>query len=157
KEFGEAIRLKPGEFAYHANRAWAYNLNKEPQQALNDCDAALKLPGGKQDALTWNERGLALTALARQDQAQAKMDMAGARLEQAVAAFTEAIQLAPKMSTYYSNRAYAWNLIQNSAAAVDDCNKALELNAKNAMAYNERGLALGHTGKYAQAIQDFVK
>ncbi|GAF91447.1 unnamed protein product, partial [marine sediment metagenome] len=41
--------------------------------------------------------------------------------------------------------------------AISDYTRAIELNPKYALAYNNRGLAYGNLGQYSKAISDFTR
>jgi len=77
--------------------------------------------------------------------------------EKAIAAFTEAINLAPQLADAYHNRGTAYLKVSEYGRAIADLSKAIELAPEMAEAYNSRGLAHGERGNPSEAIADFTK
>ncbi|RXK37079.1 cytoplasmic protein [Tremella mesenterica] len=69
----------------------------------------------------------------------------------AIEKYTEAIKLDPT-AVYYSNRAAAWGALGKHEKAVEDAEKALELDPKFAKAYSRLGHAQFSIGNYSAAI-----
>ena len=57
----------------------------------------------------------------------------------------------------YNTRAGAYGRLGNHRQAIEDSNKAIELNPKYAEAYNTRAVAYGSLGNHRQAIEDYNK
>jgi tetratricopeptide (TPR) repeat protein len=76
----------------------------------------------------------------------------------AIASYTRAIQLAPNLSTAYSNRALASVLNDGGAAGiVADLDKAEELEKSNANVPRGRGLLALRQERYEEAITEFTR
>jgi tetratricopeptide (TPR) repeat protein len=60
-----------------------------------------------------------------------------------------------RFSTAYLNRGAAFERIGQRERAVQDYDKAIELNAFDFQAYDNRGVALENMGQLGKAIQDF--
>ncbi|WVO16185.1 hypothetical protein L204_103856 [Cryptococcus depauperatus] len=74
--------------------------------------------------------------------------------DSAIEQYTEAINLDPN-PIYYSNRAAAWGGIGQHEKAIEDAQKALELNPKFARGYSRLGHAHFSLGNMADAIQAY--
>jgi Tfp pilus assembly protein PilF/DNA-binding transcriptional MerR regulator len=77
--------------------------------------------------------------------------------DQAIVNASKAIELDPGRVNPYVNRSWAYlekNMLQ---AAIHDCNTALSIDAKNAFAYNNRGLAHQRKSQNSQAEEDYRK
>jgi len=57
----------------------------------------------------------------------------------------------------YFEQGNASRVLGNYAQAIKDYDKAIELDPRDAVAYDNRGYAYGHLGNYAQAIKDYDK
>ena len=57
----------------------------------------------------------------------------------------------------YNNRGNAWHNKGDYDRAIDDYNKALEINPRYAKAYNDRGNAWSDKGDYVRACSDYQK
>ncbi len=55
----------------------------------------------------------------------------------------------------YNNRAATYGSLGKYRQAIEDCNKAIELNPKYADPYYNRAAAYMRLGNYRQAIEDF--
>lgn len=75
------------------------------------------------------------------------------RHEQAIAAFNSALEADPNSARAYTGRCYARWALKDSAAIVD-CDKALQLDPKNAGAYHLRGVIKLAKGDITGAIDD---
>ncbi|GCA85499.1 TPR repeat-containing protein YrrB [Microcystis aeruginosa NIES-2522] len=78
------------------------------------------------------------------------------RYDEGLAAITQAIKLAPRAAWYY-NRGILYYNQQKYKLALDDYNKAIELNPNLAQAYNNRGNLYYNQQKYELALADFNK
>ncbi len=80
--------------------------------------------------------------------------------DEAIAAWTEIIRLVnnPKQkSVIYSNRGNAYSDKGDKDRAIQDYDKAIELNPQNADAFNNRGVVYRNKGDKDRAIQDYDK
>jgi tetratricopeptide (TPR) repeat protein len=79
-----------------------------------------------------------------------------AKYDEAIVEFNKAIQIKPT-STAYSFRSYVYLLQNKPALAMEDCNKAIEIDSSNTQAYNNRAAAYQKLGNFNQAIIDCNK
>lgn len=63
----------------------------------------------------------------------------------------------PYHDTAYTNRGLAYTEKGQYSKAIEDLDKAIELNPKTASAYNNRGIAYAKISQYDKAIEDFNK
>ncbi|KAK3107387.1 hypothetical protein FSP39_013441, partial [Pinctada imbricata] len=83
----------------------------------------------------------------------------GGKYDQAINCYTEAIGVCPpenkeELSTFYQNRAAAYEKLKNTKMVVEDCTAALELNKKYIKALSRRSLASEQLGQMTQALED---
>ncbi|GCL49493.1 tetratricopeptide repeat protein [Microcystis aeruginosa NIES-3804] len=78
------------------------------------------------------------------------------RYDEGLAAITQAINLAPR-AAWYGNRGVLYYNQQKYKLALDDYNKAIELNPNFAMAYYNRGVLYFNQKKYELALADCNK
>jgi tetratricopeptide (TPR) repeat protein len=76
---------------------------------------------------------------------------------QAIQAATLAIYYDPDVVNPYINRAWAYAETGAFEKAIEDCNEALKLAPKNAMAFNNRGLVYEKKGDKRRAGKDYFK
>ncbi|MBD2622179.1 tetratricopeptide repeat protein [Microcystis flos-aquae FACHB-1344] len=76
------------------------------------------------------------------------------RYDEGLAAITQAINLAPR-AAWYGNRGVLYYNQQKYKLALDDYNKAIELNPNHAQAYNNRGTLYDEQQKYELALADY--
>src|SRR6185312_8326227 len=126
QEFDAALALTPTDAWTMASRGYAYSLSGDNDRGLQDLQAAVKLdPQG---------------VLARLRLAEA-MAVAG-QGDQALALDQETLQLFPAQAgVVYRERCLHAAILGNAAAAVADCNHALQLQPKDGLARAYRGYA----------------
>lgn len=78
----------------------------------------------------------------------------GKNYEQAVVLYSEAIELHP-VASYYGNRSFANLKLENYGYALEDANKALELDRKYIKGYYRRASAYMALGKFKPALKDY--
>src|SRR5262249_6735276 len=88
-----------------------------------------------------NNRGVALQALSRFDEA--------------LASFDRAIALAPELAEAHSNRGGVLAELKRYEDALASCDRALDLNARSANAFYNRGLALAGLERPEEAIENY--
>ncbi|HNQ68867.1 MAG TPA: tetratricopeptide repeat protein [Bacteroidales bacterium] len=69
--------------------------------------------------------------------------------------WTDVINKSPNKARPYGNRGIAYDNLGNWELALQDYNKAIEINPDYAIAYSNRGLIFGKLGDYDNAISDF--
>ncbi len=74
-----------------------------------------------------------------------------------VTLFEHAFQVTGHNSTVYNNRGNAYASLGNYTQAIEDLQKAIELNPRYVEAYNNRGYVYMKLGDYRQAIEDLQK
>ena len=73
----------------------------------------------------------------------------------AVDKYSRCIELDPENEIFYGNRAFAQIKIENYGSAIEDANKATELNPRYIKAYYRRADAYSALGKVKQSLLDF--
>jgi TonB family protein len=82
---------------------------------------------------------------------------AAQRYADAIAAYTNALALAPRDARAYKHRGLAHAKLGHTQQAYKDFTKALELDPQDAIAYNQRGIASFAAGNAPAALKDFTK
>jgi tetratricopeptide (TPR) repeat protein len=108
------------------------NLN----ESLQHFDKALDVNPQLVDA--WNNKGVALNDLSRN--------------EEAIAACDKAIEIDPQLAEPWNNKGCALYCLGRYEEAVTAYNKALEINSQDAMAWYNKGIALDDLGRYDEVI-----
>ena len=142
KDYTEAIRLDPANYAAFAGRGIAHKGKGDLAAALRDLNEAIRL--APTSPVAFNSRAALWTA---------KGD-----LEATLRDFAEAIKLSPYYASPYNNR--AWLLatskhdhIRDGKAALADATKACELTTyNNAVFLDTLAAAYAETGDFDQAI-----
>ena len=127
-----------GDFSTSAGREREARENYE--QALTVINQAISLLPNNPNY--YNEKWSVLSELKRYDEG--------------LAAITQAIDLAPR-AAWYVNRGILYRRQQKYKLALDDYNKAIELNPNHANAYNNRGNLYQDKKKYELALDDYNK
>ena len=79
------------------------------------------------------------------------------RYTEAIAAYTQAIEAAPRDARAYKHRGLAHAKLGHVQQAYEDLNQAIALDPQDAVAYNQRGIASFAAGNVQAALQDFSK
>ncbi|MGM3309387.1 tetratricopeptide repeat protein [Anabaena sp. WFMT] len=173
-----AIETQEEFIAAYKNRCLAYLQLQDYHQAIADCTQALNL--APDDSEAYLNRGLAqyrqgnyLHAIADYNQAIAlKPDNFRAHYNQGIAfagegnhseaiiAYNRALTQIDSTTTLlladiYNDRGLAYFESQNLAAAINDFNLAIRLNANDDRAYFNRGCISGRIGDNLGAMRDF--
>ncbi|MBD2290365.1 tetratricopeptide repeat protein [Microcystis wesenbergii FACHB-1317] len=127
-----------GDFSTSAGREREARENYE--QALTVINQAISLVPNNPNH--YNEKSAVLSRLKRYDEG--------------LAAITQAIDLAPR-AVWYGNRGNLYRDQQKYKLALDDYNKAIELNPNHAGAYYNRALLYSDQKKYDLALSDYDK
>lgn len=85
---------------------------------------------------------------------QAMDNVSEGKLDEAIRLYTEAILANPQSAALYAKRAGLFIKLQKPNAAIRDCNKALELNPDQSLAYKFRGRAHRLLGEWESAAKD---
>ncbi|MFM7794367.1 MAG: tetratricopeptide repeat protein, partial [Microcystis panniformis] len=117
-----------------------YRFLENYEQALTVINQAISLVPNNPNH--YNEKSSVLSRLKRYDEG--------------LAAITQAIDLAPR-AVWYGNRGNLYREQQKYKLALDDYNKAIELNPNHAGAYYNRGLLYSDQKKYDLALSDYDK
>jgi tetratricopeptide (TPR) repeat protein len=122
----------------HANRAITFHWLGRYEDAVRDCDRALKL--NPDLAPAYNYRGLAHYRLHQP--------------EEAISDYTRAIELGPPRVEVYSNRGNAYSALGRHDLALADFSRAIELAPRSAQPLTNRGATYLELGRYAESLAD---
>ncbi|HVX09941.1 MAG TPA: tetratricopeptide repeat protein [Pirellulales bacterium] len=170
--FSQQLRDNPTSVGY-ASRARVWNYRAEYDQAIDDCDEALRLD--PDCAAAHDRRAQALTAKGEIDEALAGFDRAirltpqyasaysfraRARLEKgdlerALADCDEALNRDPAIYLAHYVRGRVWTRQKERAKAIASYGRAIELNPHYVPALNARGNEWFGQGKFAEAEADY--
>jgi tetratricopeptide (TPR) repeat protein len=134
---GQAIVVKPGIAAMHANLAEAYRAAGDAANAVKHCQRALEIQPGFLQAQS--NLGLAL--------------MAAGRLEEAVGAFSKALELNARDALAHNNLANALRVLNRDEQALAEFRKAVECEPASAEFQSNLGQFLLELGKIDEAEQ----
>ncbi len=93
------------------------------------------------DHQAWNNRGYALSALGR--------------TEEAITSYDHALTIKPDDHQAWNNRGYALDDLGRTEEAITSYDHALTLKPDKHEAWNNRGIALSALGRYEEAIQSY--
>ena len=79
------------------------------------------------------------------------------QLDSAIRAYSRAIDLNPRVASFYNNRGITYERKGEFGFAIQDFDKAIGLDPKLAEAYNNRGTTYCNKGEYDRAIKDYTK
>ncbi len=144
EDFNAAVKQSPKDAtAYHARgNAWWYKGGDYLLNAIDDYNKAIKIDSKYVDAY----KSRAMVQMQRGEGKKAKEDCG------------RAIKLSPKDAEAYRFRADVYRKLErNYDKAIEDYNKALELDPGQVATYNNRGITWDLKGDYDKAISDFSK
>lgn len=134
KDYNKAILIQK-RWEYYYNRGLLYKDNlKESNKALSDFNNALilieNLPGKEDEIVTINYQ-------------KGNVFLIEEQYLNAIETYTVAINLntGDELSDIYANRGFAQNKLDNYLNAIQDFNKAIEIDKLNTLAYLNRGIA----------------
>ena len=177
-DYDKAIELKPNYVQAYENRSKAFNALGNYSKATEDLRRAEHLKWSNENAdkvidkaLALDKRGDFKGALKLLNEA-AKLypdnqfvlvnrgNIYNDRLkdyEKAIADYNKTIELNPKFSWPYLNRAIAYGRLKRWDEAVVDYGRAIELDTNYADAYNGRAWSYCQIGKFEEALLDANK
>ncbi len=183
KNFTEAIVLYPNYLVAYELRERCYHYKKEFDRAIHDCEHLLTSKHPKQYIINYR-LGDNLLASQKKDEAQKQfattiaiapntklgkkykafsfdnigyIHLSEKNYLSAAEYYTKAIEIAPTVSFHYSNRAFAFissKVDSLQFSALNDCNKSIELNAKNSEAYTYRAVIQAQNNNLRAALSD---
>jgi tetratricopeptide (TPR) repeat protein len=125
--FKRLLEANPGDTFAWARHALAWELQKEFKNAIEDFSEAIRL--SPSEAVWWNERGRCRFVYAQEWEEEYE--------------WLQRDSLADKAAEYYR-------------VALEDFNKALQLNPRLAVAYINRGIYWEAYGKFGYAFKDYT-
>jgi tetratricopeptide (TPR) repeat protein len=140
-EFNKAIKLDPKSSEAYFGRGWARAGKGDANQAISDFTRAIKL--NPRHGMAYMLRGEAYRANSETDKA--------------IADFTKAIKIGvPNWAHAYGNRGFERLTKEEYSRALEDFDKAIELDPKLAVAYLGRGTVYLEKGNTETAIGDLT-
>ncbi len=118
-----------------------YYSNNNLNRSLQYFDKAIEID--PQLAVAWNNKGVALADLGRN--------------EEAIAAYDKAIEIDPQSADSWNNKGNALRGLGRNEEAIAAYDKAIEINPQLAAAWYNKGIALGRLGRHKEAKEVFVK
>jgi tetratricopeptide (TPR) repeat protein len=158
-DFGKAVALNPEDGAAYAKRGQAWMTAGLSERACDDLKKACELGACDDLRAATTERvclSLDLASAGKWSQACYEQVVKG-EWNQTIQAATLAIYYDPGAVNPYINRSWAYAEVGAFEKAIEDCNEALRLTPKNAMAFNNRGLVYEKKGDMDRAGKDYFK
>lgn len=140
-DFNTAIFLNKKDAVAYGNRGYAYSMVGKDLLAIQDYTSALKLSPNFNP--TYGNRALVYTKLSMYNEALADLGVAIARAEQ-------------PNSSLHNLKGYCLYSTGKSKLAIEEYNKAIELDSVYADAYFNRGVARYESGDRKAAYRDFI-
>ena len=125
--------------AFYLTRSGLHLRRGNFDQAITDCDEAIRLEPGKAHA--YGQRGKAWAGMGDTDRALADYDAA--------------IHLDPHNANLLREQGVLWRQLGDLDRALASFDQAIRLGFSDAIAYNERGQVWLQKGRYERAIADF--
>ncbi len=143
----------PDRFAAYVARGLAYEERGLWDRAIADFTSAIGL--GANPAIANGDRAVAYNN--RGTVFDKRSEYGGGELDRALADFERAIELDPKIASYYLNRGHASYVAGHTSQAIANYVRALELDPELTDAYFNRGLAYSSEGSHGKAIADYSR
>jgi tetratricopeptide (TPR) repeat protein len=138
--YTEKIIKNPKDYIALVERGISYNLNDDFDNSLKDLNAALELDHYNNDALYY--RAIAF----------ARLDM----VKESIEDLNKLIELNESdKAELFNNRGYSYRLLNNFELALNDYNKAIELEPLDAAYRFNRAFLYQDNGKNREAIDDY--
>jgi tetratricopeptide (TPR) repeat protein len=150
-----------------------HSVAQDYEEAIASYDQALKFK--PDDHQAWNNRGIALGELGRNEEAIASYDQALkfkpddhqawnnrgialgelGRNEEAIASYDQAVEIKPDKDEAWNNRGIALRQLGRNEEVIASYDQALKFKPDDHQAWNNRGIALGNLGRYEEAIASY--
>lgn len=138
----QAIELDGSSSSYWANRGLTYSYLDDPTKALEDVNEAVRIDPTNAEAFYY----------------QGLIHHTSANFQQSIECFSHALTLDPELAMQiYINRALSYSNLSQFDAAIQDSQRALEIDALSAPAFAIRGYNLFHLGQLREAFVDAVQ
>ena len=177
-DFAKIVQIEPNVAWAHHERGTISMMLKNYSQAVSDYNSAIQIEPN--NAWHYNDLGWAYTELKDYDKAISYRNKAIeldpnypppyeglgwiynclGEHDKAIKFCNKAISLSPDdwiLSLTYNTRGEAYRLLKNYRQALDDYNKAIQINSGNASFYQNRGKCYDALGDKEKARADFAK
>jgi tetratricopeptide (TPR) repeat protein len=144
--YDEAIHLDPQGAIFYVDRGTVWGSKREFARAFADYDQAIKLDPN-------NAKGAAATAWNLKGRAQ----FMHGDVDGAIAAYDEAVRLNPKFAFAHQNRGDAFKDKGEYARAIENYDRAIDLQLTEPQIYASRGLMHFYSGDFPKAAADFTQ
>ncbi len=158
-DFGKVVALNPEDGEAYAKRGRAWMAAGLSDRACDDLKKACELRVCDDLRTATVERVcLSLDSASADKWSQTCYEnVVKGEWNQAIQAATLAIYYDPGAVNPYINRSWAYAEVRAFEKAIEDCNEALRITPKNAMAFNNRGLVYEKKGDLDRAGKDYIK
>jgi tetratricopeptide (TPR) repeat protein len=157
EDYGQVIRLKPGDAEAFSNRGIAYDDDGQHVRAIQDYDRAIRLKPNYAEA--YYNRGNAYHHKSHYDRAIQDERTVGLKPgdadDHAIQDYDRAIRLRPDYAEAFNNRGIVFYDKTQYDRAIQDYDQAIRLQPDLAEAFNNRSLAYYKQNQYDRALQDF--
>lgn len=147
-DYTKAIRLKADYTEAYLGRSKAYGKLKDYQAAIADVETALKIEPKNPEALNFSIMTFHWKVMLAEMTVNQKLDT----LEKC----NEAIQLNPKNTRAYFDRALIYDKNKQTDLAIADYDMVIKLEPDNFYAYVNRGIAYRTNNELERAVADFT-
>jgi tetratricopeptide (TPR) repeat protein len=158
-DFGKVVALNPDDGEAYAKRGRAWMAAGLSDRACDDLKKACELRVCDDLRTATVERVcLSLDSASADKWSQTCYEnVVKGEWNLAIQAATLAIYYDPGAVNPYINRSWAYAEVRAFEKAIEDCNEALRITPKNAMAFNNRGLVYEKKGDLDRAGKDYIK
>jgi tetratricopeptide (TPR) repeat protein len=159
EDFSHAIAIDPTDYEVYLFRWKAYNALNEEALAVADLEKAFEIDRFTTEQWLQRRMNPHLNADSAEAHIQDGLELLGSHeYDAAIAKFTEAIKIGSQSDAVaYNNRGMAHGAKQEYSLAIEDYEKALEINPEYAKAYSNLGIAYCLISEYNDAIKNLTK
>jgi|GEM_PF-785282 len=140
---------KIGLASAYNNRGIAYHEKGDLNEAIQDCNKAIKIH------LMCQEQSRDFEGLARAYYNRASSNFKNRDVDKAIQDYNNAIEINPRYAAAYNKRGLRYNDKGDLDKAIQDYSVAIEINPRFTDAYNNRGSAYFSKRDLEKAVQDF--